>query len=382
MSRQRILRVLGGTFIALLSTIVMGLVMLKLFYGRGTPYPDVSGVPLVAEPEVVAAATLEFPPGNVAVSRTGRVFFNLHPIAHLYRFTDVFMFELVDGKPKPYPDAASQADLGFVFGMTVDGQNRLWLTAPAVLDRERTRLIAYDLTSNTKLFDHELDPGVARFGQDLRVTPDGKTVLIANAGAFRFTDASLVIVDIATWKARSVLSGDPATQAHDWLMTVGNAPYRVAYGLLNFQGGLDGISISPDGHWVFLAPMSNDLLYRVPLADVLDASISAANLSARVERVGKKPLSDGIEAAPDGSVLVTDVEHGGIARVDAHGGLQTLVKLGGVSWADGVAVGPDGMAYFTDSAIPVYIDPFVRPPALDRLAAGRPYHLYRFRLPQ
>jgi DNA-binding beta-propeller fold protein YncE len=265
--------------------------------------------------------------------------------------------------------------------MTVDAQNRLWMTAPAALDRDHTRLVAYDLTSNTKLFDHELDPGVARFGQDLRVTPDGKTVLLANASAFRFTDASLVVLDIATWKARDVLMGDPSTRAQDWVMTIRDAPYRVAYGLVDFQAGLDGISIGPDGHWVFLAGMSNDMLYRVPLADVLDAKISAANLSARVERVGKKPLSDGIEAAPDGSVLITDVEHGGIARVDAHGGLQTLVKLGGVSWADGVAVGPDGTAYFTDSAIPLYIDPFMRPPGLDRLTPGRPYHLYRFRLP-
>jgi streptogramin lyase len=98
-------------------------------------------------------------------------------------------------------------------------------------------------------------------------------------------------------------------------------------------------------------------------------------------RVGKKPLSDGIEAASDGSVLVTDVEHGGVARVDARGGLQTLVKLAGVSWADGVFVGPSGDVFFTDSAIPRYIDPLFRPPTLDGLRAGRPYHLYRFQLP-
>jgi streptogramin lyase len=127
--------------------------------------------------------------------------------------------------------------------------------------------------------------------------------------------------------------------------------------------------------------MSNDTLFRLPLADVLDPAISPSALSARVTRVGKKPLSDGIEAASDGSVLVTDVEHGGIARVDARGGLQTLVRLGGVSWADGVVVGPSGNAYFTDSAIPRYIDPFMRPPTLDRLRSGRSYHLYRFRLP-
>ncbi len=381
MDRRKIARMLRRTVVGVVAMLVLALVMLKLLYGRGTPYPDTSSTPLIADKDVAAVVSLDFPPGNVAGSRDGRVFFNLHPIAHPYRFTDAFLFELVDGKPRPYPDAASQHDLRFVFGMTVDRQNRLWLTAPAAVDQERTRLIAYDLASNTKVIDHELDPGVARFGQDLRITPDGKTVLLANASAFRFTAASLVVVDIATWTSRDILIGDPSTQAQDWVMTIRGGPYRVAYGLIDFQAGLDGISISADGQWLYLAPMSNDTLFRVPLADVLDPAVSPASLSAHVMRVGKKPLSDGIEAAPDGSVLVTDVEHGGIARVDARGGLQTLVKLSGVSWADGVFVGPNADAYFTDSAIPLYIDPLMRPPTLDRLGAGRPYHLYRFKLP-
>jgi hypothetical protein len=32
---------------------------------------------------------------------------------------------------------------------------------------------------------------------------------------------------------------------------------------------------------------------------------------------------------------------------------------------------------FTDSAIPAYIDQLARPPAEERLVAGRPYHIYR-----
>jgi hypothetical protein len=60
--RQRIFRVITRTSFALLATLVLGLVTLKVLYGRGTPYPDVSGVPLVAGPDVVAVATLDFPP--------------------------------------------------------------------------------------------------------------------------------------------------------------------------------------------------------------------------------------------------------------------------------------------------------------------------------
>ena len=284
------------------------------------------------------------------------------------------------GAPRPYPDLASQPDLRFVFGMTVDAQNRLWLTSPATLDRERTRVIAYDLASNAKVVDHELERGVARFGQDLRVTPDGKTLLFADTGAFRLTRASLVVVDIATWSAREVLSDALSAQAQDWVLRTRGEPYRIGHGLLSFQVGLDGITLDRDGH-LFFAAMSNDTLYKVPLADVLDPALSPSALAARVERVGAKPASDGIETAPDGSVLVTDVEHGGVARLGADGELRTLVKLDRVIWADGVYLAPNGDVYLTDSAIPAYIDPLLRPPSLERLRAARPYHLYRFRLP-
>lgn len=47
--------------------------------------------------------------------------------------------------------------------------------------------------------------------------------------------------------------------------------------------------------------------------------------------------------------------------------------------AAGVATAPDGEIWFTDSAIPAYIDQLARPPSLAALAKHRPYHLYRFR---
>lgn len=58
-----------------------------------------------------------------------------------------------------------------------------------------------------------------------------------------------------------------------------------------------------------------------------------------------------------------------------------LVALDEVVWADGIALLPDGSALLTDSAIPSYLDPLLRPPALDDLARGRPYGLYRFTVP-
>lgn len=358
-----------------------GLLFVKLRYGGGVPYPDVSTAPLIAADKVRTVVELEYPPGNVTGSRDGRIFFNTHPFTGSQRFTGAFLFELVGGTPRPYPDAASQHDVQFAFGMTVDAQNRLWLTAPATLDRARTRLLAYDLASNQKVIDHELPRGVARFGQDLRVTPDGQTVFLADAGASGFTQASLVVVDTRQWSVRTVLAGDPSTQPQGWVMRTRQGPYRIGFGLVTMAVGVDGIALSADGAWLYFATMSHDTLYRVRTADLLNPALSESELAQRLEKVGKKPLSDGIAVMPDGTVLITDVENGAIARLDASGKLETLVRLPGVVWSDGVHVAANGEVLFTDSSIPSYIDQLLRPPALEKLRAGRPYRIYGFFLP-
>ena len=91
--------------------------------------------------------------------------------------------------------------------------------------------------------------------------------------------------------------------------------------------------------------------------------------------------SDGIALAPDGAVLITDIEHGSVARLAPGGQLQTLVRDPQIVWSDGVTITSGGEVLFTDSGIPSYIDQLLRPPSRERLAAGRPYRLYRFRLP-
>ena len=362
-----------------LAALVLVLIFVKLRYGGGAPYPDVSTPPLLAAPEVLIE--LDMPPGNVTCSRDGRIFFNTHPFTQSHRFTDAFLFELVGGDKRPYPDAASQGDMRFVFGMTVDAQQRLWLISPAETARERTRIQAYDLGSNRRVVDHELDPGVGRFSQDLRVSRDGRTLFLADTGALRFTHGAILVVDVDTWKVRETLDRDPSTEPQDWLMRTPHGPHRLFYGLVTFQVGVDGIALSRDGAFLYYAPMTHDTLYRVRTEHLLDPRLSPAELASRVEAVGKKPMSDGIEVAADGSVIVTDVENGAVARVDPGGHLTTLVRDARIVWSDGVAITPGGDVLLTDSAISAYTDPILRAPSLETLRAGRPYRLYRFHLP-
>ena len=150
------------------------------------------------------------------------------------------------------------------------------------------------------------------------------------------------------------------------------------WGLINFAVGLDGIEISPDQTWVYLAPMTSSRLCRVPLASLLDASITPAELATKVEYLGHKPMSDGITTDSAGNIILTDVEHGGVMLLDPNGrNPVTLARARDITWPDGIVTGPDRSIYFTDSAVSAYSTPLAMPPDRSRLARLQPFYIYR-----
>jgi sugar lactone lactonase YvrE len=157
-------------------------------------------------------------------------------------------------------------------------------------------------------------------------------------------------------------------------------PDRLLGGLLNFAVGIDGIEISDDQKWLYIASMTNSRLCRVPMSVVLNPATTTASFDQSIEDVGQKPMSDGITIDHDGRVLMTDVEHGSIMAFNPA--TNQLSKLGGsrdIVWPDGIVVGADGDVYFTDSSIPSYLDRFVRAPTQAKLMAHRPYFIYRLK---
>ncbi len=80
------------------------LALLRHTLGGGERLEDRTSEPVLKETALEVVADLPLPPGNIAVSKSGRVFFTFHPEAD----PPMRVAELVGGKPVPYPDAEFQ----------------------------------------------------------------------------------------------------------------------------------------------------------------------------------------------------------------------------------------------------------------------------------
>jgi len=168
---------------------------------------DRTTAPALPASAIEKVVDLDFPPGNIAVSATGRVFFTLHPDGS----PPFAVHELVDGRPVPYPSAAFK-DYQTVLALRIDRQNRLWALDYAGYGRGQPRLLAFDLATNTEVHRYDFPSEVAGFLSmlnDFQVSPDGRTIYIAEASPIRQTPA-IVVYDVATRTSRRLLDSHPA----------------------------------------------------------------------------------------------------------------------------------------------------------------------------
>jgi sugar lactone lactonase YvrE len=369
------MKLLKWILLSLLVLILSVLALVKLSLGGGSLYPDISTAPAISDERVTTPIALPFPSGMVASSPDGRIFYTYHSLHQPERFSDATVFEWVNGEGVPFPSVDVQAELVGSMGITIDHQNRFWIVIPAP---SGNRLLAFDMESREKLVDHKFAEGI-NFAQDMRVSSDGNTVYLADTGLLTVTPAQLIVFDVPSLTSRRVLIDHPSTRPQDWVIRkTDGSGYRVLGGLITVKIGVDGIALSDDDQWIYYGAISHDSAYRVPTSALLDSALSVEELSATIERVGQKPMSDGIELLPDNTLILTDIENGGIASLSPDGQLTTLVKrLPEIDWADSVTVQPDGTIWFTDSRLADLADPLGGPADAATLAAGAPYFIYR-----
>ncbi len=348
-------------------------IALRVRYGGGEPYPDLSTEPLIEESELEEVLAYPEPIGNVAVSHEGRIFFTVHPES---RPEGNKLLELVADAAVPYPDGASQQELfNDVLGLVVDERNILWTIDHGNHGVDGARLLAFDLATGEVAHEHYFGPEIAPDGsflQDLQVSPDGQTVVIADASFWRKAPA-LIVYDIQSKTARRALESHESVTPENYLIRNPLKDMTFIGGLVSLKGGVDGIAFDANGEWLYYAAINQSGLYRVRLYDLTNADLSPEQLGNQVERFSDKPLSDGLSTDTAGNVYITDVEHSSVFIVGPDRKPKTLLRAHRIRWADALSFGPGGWLYLADSAIPEQV---LKSRA--HIMAKGPYHIFRF----
>ncbi|MGI9238041.1 MAG: SMP-30/gluconolactonase/LRE family protein [Woeseiaceae bacterium] len=358
--------------LSILAVTIVATTLLWVRYGGGGPYPDLTTTPELAELSLQEVLSYSEPIGNVAVNRDGRVFFTVHSES---RPQGNKLLEYVSEAAVPYPSGAAQSELfDSVLGITIDQLNRLWTIDHGNHGLRTARLIAIDLDTGeihrNQTFDRSLAP-IGSFLQDLQVSADGQTVVIADTSVWRKKPA-LIVYDVETGQARRVLESEKSVAAEPYVIRTENREMKFLGGIVAMRGGVDGIALGPK--WLYFGSLTGSGLYRIRLDDLRDFSLPSEQLANRVERFSDKPLSDGLSTDIDGNVYVTDVEHSAIFVAHPDQTLTTLIQSESIRWPDALSFGPDGYLYIADSALP---DVILK--SREHIESSGPYQIFRFK---
>ena len=384
MAQKRSLLSRIGRFILWTATfcIVILIFLTAAFYwrygGSGKPFPAMATAPLLGADKLEIVAKLDEPPGNLAVSETGRIFFTYHAESR----PDIKVMELVDGKPVPYPNLEFQSEreggkpyFDQIFNVRIDRQNRLWTLDHGFHGLRQPRLLAFDLNTNQLVHQFDFPSEIAGWGsyiQDMQIDSKGEKIYIADIGVMAKKPA-IIIYDTRAKTARRVLERDASVTEQDWEINSEGRKMYPLFGLFWMHPALDPIALDKRDDRLYFGAMASDTLYRAKTSDLNDAALDQTNLSKRVEVYAKKSQCDGLTVDAEDNIYVTSVEDGAINIIGQDRQQKTLIKSPQIRWADGLSFDANGYVYISDSDIP---DVMMKSKA--HIKQSAPFYIFRF----
>ena len=335
------------------------------------PPPAAQSEPHRADARLQQAARFEHQVTGVTVSETGRIFVNFP------RWTEdspVSVAELMkDGSLRPYPNEQWNAWRNVrrdeldpldhwvcVQSVVADGRGSVWVVDPAApavagLVPDGPKLVRIDLATDGVAQVVRLGQDVAIPGSylnDVRFSIDGKHAFLTDAGQ----RGALVVVELASGKARRVLDGHPSTQPEKGVVvSTDGKPLRYPDGR-KVLFAADSIALSSDGAWLYWKALTGDTLYRIQTAALTGKGLAAGDVSSHVQAYGKVGPTDGLWIGRGTDTLyVTSIEDSAIKARDLSegpdGGLRTVLQDPRLRWPDTFSQGTDGSLYVTTSRI-------------------------------
>jgi sugar lactone lactonase YvrE len=313
---------------------------------------------------------------GVAVSRDGRVF-----VCFPRWSTDpaVSVGEIrIGGKIWPCPDEewntwAPPADPARHFvcvqSVYVDRDDFLWVLDAASAYMQGVvpggaKLVKVDIHRNQVVQEIQFDETVAppaSYLNDVRVDTQRRVAYLTDSGL-----GALIVVDLATGKARRVLADHSSTKSEDMALRIDGKEWRVNGRAPQIHA--DGVALDAAGEFLYYHALTARTLYRIGTQYLLDPALTEHELVARVESLGTTGATDGMEFGPEGYLYLTGIEDGTIKVFASIGNTEPIIRDPRLVWPDSFARGPGGYMYVTTSQINLGAD------------RTQPYKMFRFKI--
>ncbi len=283
---------------------------------------------------------------GVATSRDRRTFL---PFQRQTPGRGIEVGEWVDGRPKPYPDAAwndfpAQGDPAHAFvgvnALRIGPDGQLWIVdkgAPGpgqdVLPGG-AKVVVVDLATDkvSRIIPLDAVTGKKSFVDDIRF--NGDHAYLTDAG-----QPGLIVVDLKTNRMWRALDGDKSVTAERTLMAEGKP-------VVDPQGkpvviNADQLEVSPDGKTFYYQPCSGPM-YRIETRWLDDPNATDDERRRHVAFFADTPSTGGTAIDAAGNIYSSDTDHLRVLKIAPDGTTSTLVASPKLDWVDAMWIDDSG----------------------------------------
>jgi len=208
------------------------------------------------------------------------------------------------------------------------------------------KLVKFNLNTNKpeKIYRFNYVADENSYVNDVRVDTKLNCAYLTNSN-----EGGIFVADLEKGEIRQVLQGNFSVIANpNYHFTIDGKELKQNGAPVKINS--DGIALTPDGSYLYYKPLTDDRLYRIQTKYLRNKNLSAAQLGAKVEYLGKFTTTDGMIFDEQGNLYMGDLENYRIMKITPDLKMHELIKSNLLSWPDSYSIA-NGYLYVSCSQL-------------------------------